>query len=51
LRLANSSANPYLLPAALIAAGLDGIAEKREPGPRYDNNIYTDLLPPEKVKT
>jgi glutamine synthetase len=50
LRLADGSANPYLLPAALIAAGLDGITEKRDPGPRYDNNTYTDPLPPGKVK-
>jgi glutamine synthetase type III len=45
-RLPDGSANPYLLPAALIAAGLDGIAHKRDPGPRYDNNAYTDPLPP-----
>jgi len=50
LRLADGSANPYLLPAALIAAGLDGIAEKRDPGPRRNNNAYTDPLPPETVK-
>jgi glutamine synthetase type III len=45
-RLPDGSANPYLLPAALIAAGLDGISQKRDPGPRYDNNAYTDPLPP-----
>lgn len=45
-RLADGAANPYILPAALIAAGLDGIAQKRDPGPRYDNNTYTDPLPP-----
>ncbi|MBF2028433.1 MAG: type III glutamate--ammonia ligase [Oscillatoriales cyanobacterium C42_A2020_001] len=50
LRLADGSANPYLLPAAVIAAGLDGIAQKRDPGQRYDNNAYTDPLPPEAVK-
>lgn len=44
-RLADGAANPYILPAALIAAGLDGIAQKRDPGPRYDNNTYTDPLP------
>jgi glutamine synthetase type III len=44
-RLPDGSANPYLLPAALIAAGLDGITQKRDPGPRYDNNAYTDPLP------
>ncbi|MBW4698560.1 MAG: type III glutamate--ammonia ligase [Aphanocapsa lilacina HA4352-LM1] len=46
LRLADGAANPYLLPAALTAAGLDGIAHKRDPGPRRDNNSYTDPLPP-----
>lgn len=45
LRLADGSANPYLLQAALIALGLDGIEQKRDPGPRYDNNSYTDPLP------
>lgn len=50
LRLADGSANPYLLPAALIAAGLDGMAEKRDPGPRHDNNTYTDPLPPDAAK-
>jgi len=45
-RLADGAANPYLLPAALIAAGLHGILQKRDPGPRYDNNNYTDPLPP-----
>jgi glutamine synthetase len=49
-RLADSAANPYLLPAALIATGLDGIAQKRDPGPRFDNNTYTDPLPSDKVK-
>ncbi len=50
LRLADGSANPYLLPASLIAAGLDGIRQKRNPGPRYDNNTYTDPLPIGSVK-
>ncbi|PSF38117.1 type III glutamate--ammonia ligase [Aphanothece hegewaldii CCALA 016] len=45
LRLADGAANPYLLPAALIALGLDGMENKRDPGPRYDNNSYTDPLP------
>ena len=50
LRLGDGAANPYLLPAAVIAAGLDGIATKRDPGPRYDNNAYTEPLPPGTVK-
>ncbi len=44
-RLADGAANPYLLPAALIAAGLEGITQKLDPGPRHDNNNYTDPLP------
>jgi glutamine synthetase len=42
LRLADGAANPYLLAAAVIATGLEGIAQKRDPGPRSDNNSYTD---------
>jgi glutamine synthetase type III len=45
LRLADGAANPYLLAAGLIAAGLDGICHQRHPGPRYDNNTYTDPIP------
>lgn len=45
LRLADGAANPYLLPAALIAMGLDGLDQKRDPGKRYDNNSYTKPLP------
>lgn len=42
LRLADGAVNPYLLPAALLAAGMDGIAAKRDPGKRLDINMYTD---------
>lgn len=48
LRLADGSTNPYLLPAALIAAGLDGINRQIESGDRCDNNNYTDPLPSSK---
>ncbi|EGD57171.1 glutamate--ammonia ligase [Novosphingobium nitrogenifigens DSM 19370] len=41
LRLADGAANPYLLPAAALAAGLDGIENNRDPGPRLDINMYT----------
>lgn len=51
LRLADGAANPYLLPAALIAAGLEGIQQKRDPGPRSDNNNYTDPLPSNTAKS
>jgi glutamate---methylamine ligase len=49
-RLPDGAANPYLLPAALIAAGLDGIMQKSDPGLRRDNNSYTDPLPAGEVK-
>ena len=39
-RLADGSANPYLLQAALLAAGIDGLAQKRDPGKRLDVNMY-----------
>jgi glutamine synthetase len=42
LRLADGAANPYLLPAAVLAAGLDGIERGLDPGPRSDTNSYTD---------
>jgi glutamine synthetase type III len=42
LRLPDGSTNPYLLQAAIIAAGLDGLAQHRDPGRRRDNNMYTD---------
>ena len=44
-RLADGAANPYLLPAALIACGLDGITQQRDPGLRYDHNAYTSPRP------
>ncbi|WP_373542379.1 type III glutamate--ammonia ligase [Chamaesiphon sp.] len=44
-RLADGAANPYLLPAALIAAGLDGIDRQLDPGAPCHNNNYTDPLP------
>ena len=42
LRLMDGAANPYLLQAALLAAGLDGIANERKPGKRLDLNMYTE---------
>ncbi len=42
LRLADGSTNPYLLPAAVLHAGLDGVANQRDPGRRLDVNMYTD---------
>jgi glutamine synthetase len=42
LRLADGAANPYLLAAAVLAAGLDGVKNARDPGKRLDINMYTD---------
>ena len=36
----DGAVNPYLSPAALLAAGLDGIAAKRDPGKRLDIDMY-----------
>jgi glutamate---methylamine ligase len=44
LRLADGSVNPYLLQAGVTAAILDGIGNRRDPGPRRDNNMYTQPL-------
>jgi glutamine synthetase len=40
-RLADGAANPYLLQAGLLAAGLDGLARKSDPGKRLDIDMYT----------
>jgi glutamine synthetase len=42
LRLPDGAANPYLMPAALMAVGLEGIAAQRDPGKRLDINMYTE---------
>jgi glutamate---methylamine ligase len=42
LRLADGAVNPYAMPAAILAAGLDGIQAKRDPGKRLDINMYTE---------
>ena len=39
-RGADSSCNPYLAAALALAAGLDGIADKRDPGPPHHENMY-----------
>ena len=41
-RLPDGAANPYLLPASLLAAGLDGIDRDLDPGKRLDINMYTE---------
>jgi len=42
LRLMDGAANPYLMQAAAIAGGLDGVANKRDPGKRLDIDMYAD---------
>jgi glutamine synthetase len=42
LRLMDGAANPYLLQAGVLLAGLDGIKNKRDPGRRLDINMYTE---------
>jgi glutamine synthetase len=39
-RLGDGAVNPYLLQAALLAAGLDGIARELDPGAPLDRNMY-----------
>ncbi len=41
-RLADGAANPYIMQAAYLAAGLDGIENKRDPGKRSDLDMYAD---------
>ena len=42
LRLMDGAANPYLLQAGVLAAGLDGVDNQRDPGKRLDINMYTE---------
>jgi glutamine synthetase len=42
LRLMDGAANPYLIQSGVLLAGLDGIANKRDPGKRLDINMYTE---------
>jgi glutamine synthetase len=42
LRLADGAANPYLLQAGVLAAGLDGIENERDPGKRLDIDMYAE---------
>lgn len=47
LRLMDGAANPYLLQAGVLAAGLDGIENDAKPGKPQYNNMYAE---PEKAK-
>lgn len=42
LRLMDGATNPYLLQAGILAAGMDGIANQRDPGKRLDINMYKE---------
>jgi glutamine synthetase len=42
LRLMDGSSNPYLLQAGIIAAGIDGMEKRRDPGQPLFINMYTD---------
>ncbi|MCH7820908.1 MAG: type III glutamate--ammonia ligase [Proteobacteria bacterium] len=50
IRLMDGATNPYLLQAAVVAAGLDGVANKRDPGKRIDLNMYTEQHKLKKVR-
>ena len=45
-RLADGAANPYLLQASILVAGLDGLKTNRHPGARSDFDMYAE---PHKV--
>ncbi|MFV0475085.1 MAG: type III glutamate--ammonia ligase [Pikeienuella sp.] len=42
LRLPDGAANPYLMQAVLLAAGLDGCRTKADPGRRHDIDMYAE---------
>lgn len=42
LRLPDGAANPYLLQAVIIAAGLSGLATNADPGPHSDLDMYRE---------
>ena len=48
VRFPDCTANPYLAFTAMMLAGLDGIANKIDPGEAADKNLYD--LPPEEGK-
>lgn len=39
-RIIDGAANPYLACAAMLAAGMDGIANQIDPGPPNEGNLY-----------
>jgi len=40
LRLPDGSCNPYLATAAIVAAGMDGVRNRIDPGPPINENLY-----------
>ena len=40
LRLPDGAANPYLMQAVILAAGLDGVRSQADPGPRHGIDMY-----------
>lgn len=40
LRLPDGAANPYLMQAVILAAGIDGVRRQSDPGPRHDIDMY-----------
>lgn len=42
VRVPDGAANPYLMQAALLAAGLDGVAKKTDPGKRLDIHMFEE---------
>jgi len=42
LRLPDGAANPYLMQAVIMAAGIDGIRSRSDPGKRHDIDMYTE---------
>ena len=49
-RLADGAANPYLMAAAILASGLDGIKNKINPGKRLDIDMYNESEKAKNVK-
>ena len=50
LRLMDGSTNPYLLQAGVLAAGIDGMDKKRDPGAPLLVNMYTDYKDYQNLK-
>jgi glutamine synthetase len=42
IRIGDGAANPYLLQAAYLAAGLDGVANRTDPGERLDVHMFEE---------